>query len=75
MVDVGVLEENFSDGAEIDLEALKACGLVLPSARILKISATGTLTKAFTVIADQFSMNAIIAINMAGGDAQQIIRR
>ena len=75
LVDVSVVEEHFPEGAEIDIEALKARGLVLPSAKILKISATGRLTKAFTVVADQFSMSAIIAINTTGGDAQQIIRR
>ncbi len=75
LIDVSVLEENFQSGAEIDLEVLKANGLVLPSAKILKISATGSLSKAFTVIADQFSMNAIIAIDAAGGDAQKIIKR
>jgi ribosomal protein L15 len=61
-------------GAEIDLAALKAKGLVLPTAKSLKIYATGSLSKSFTVVADQFTMDAIIAISGAGGEPQMIRR-
>jgi topoisomerase-4 subunit A len=72
LVGVSVLEENFEAGEEIDLAALKARGLVLPSAKSLKIYVGGTLTKAFTVVADQFTMEAIFAISAAGGEPQMI---
>ncbi len=72
LVGVGVLEENFEAGEEIDLATLKARGLVLPSAKSLKIYVGGTLTKAFTVVADQFTMEAIFAISAAGGEPQMI---
>ena len=72
LVDIGILEENFHQGAQIDLAALKAKGLVLPTAKILKIYKSGELTKSFTVVADHFTMDAIFAIDAAGGNIQMI---
>ncbi len=72
LVDVGVLDENFQSGDQIDLDALKEKGLVLPTAKILKIYKSGEITKSFTVVADHFTMDAIFAIDGAGGNIQMI---
>ncbi len=72
LVDVGVLDENFQSGDQIDLEALKDKGLVMSTAKILKIYKSGEITKSFTVIADHFTMDAIFAIDGAGGNIQMI---
>ena len=67
LVSLSMLEENFENGAHIDLAALKAKGLVLPTAKTLKIYNSGTVTKSFTVDAEQVTMEAIFAISHAGG--------
>lgn len=72
LVDVGTLEENFEDGDQIDLETLRARGLVLPAAKVLKIYKSGELTKRLNVVADHFTMDAIFAIDGAGGNIQMI---
>ena len=72
LVDVGVLDENFQDGDVIDLETLKDRGLVMSGAKILKIYKSGELTKSLTVVADHFTMDAIFAIDGAGGNIQMI---
>lgn len=75
LVDVGTLETNFPYGAVINLDALKAKGLVLPTAKTLKIFAAGELSKAFTVVADQFSLDAIRAIDGAGGEIMMVTKK
>ena len=67
LVSLSMLEENFEDGAQIDLAALKAKGLVLPTAKTLKIYNSGTVTKSFEIDAEQVTMEAIFAISHAGG--------
>ena len=72
LVDVGILDEHFQSGDQIDLEALKDKGLVLSTAKVLKIYKSGEITKSFTVVADHFTMDAIFAIDGAGGNIQMI---
>ena len=74
-MEVGVLEANFPNGSLVNLDALKAKGLVLPGAKVLKIYATGAITKAFTVEANQFTLDAIRAISDAGGDILAVTRQ
>lgn len=75
LVDVSVLEANFPYGSLVNLDALKAKGLVLPSAKVLKMYATGELSKAFTVEADQFTLDAIRAISEAGGEILMVTKK
>lgn len=74
LVDVSLLEEHFEEGDVIDLQALKDRGLVLESAKMLRICKTSPedLTKSFTVIADNLSVDAIFAIHRANGNIQKI---
>ena len=75
LVDVSILEANFPYGSLVNLDALKAKGLVLPSAKVLKIYATGELSKALTVEADQFTLDAIRAISEAGGEILMVTKK
>ena len=72
LVDIGLLNENFQDGDVVDLELLKERGLVMSNTKILKIYKSGELSKGLTVIADHFTMDAIFAIDGAGGNIQMI---
>lgn len=72
LVDICSLEELFDAGDVIDLDSLKAKNLILPGASTLKIYASGSLTKSFTVEAHQFTMDAIKAISDADGDSVMV---
>ena len=76
LVDVSLLDAQFEEDDVIDLQALKDKGLVLESAKILKIYKSGStdLTKSFTVIADHLTVDAIFAIHRANGHIQKINR-
>ena len=72
VVDICSLEEHFDAGDVIDLETLKARDLVLSSATVLKIYASGEITKSFTVEANHFTLDAIKAISDADGDSVMV---
>ena len=73
IVDVGLLDINFEDGDVVTLEVLRRRGLVLPSATRLKIRArSGQMHHALTVVANQFTYDALLAIGGAGGETQFI---
>ena len=67
-VDVRTLELNFAYGSTVNLKTLKEKGLVLQNATTLKIVASTDMTKAMTVEANQFSLDAIRVITEAGGE-------
>ena len=73
-MDICMLAENFSAGSTVNLEALKAVGLVRPEARTLQIYASGPIEKALTVEADVFTMDAMRYLGEAGG-SMIILRR
>ncbi|MBR3894398.1 MAG: uL15 family ribosomal protein [Clostridia bacterium] len=73
VVDICSLESLFPSGALINLETLKSHDLVISSATVLKIYASGTLSKAFTVEANHFTLDAIKAIGGADGDTVMVL--
>ena len=64
------------DDADIDLQILQERGLVLPTAKYLKIynSGTGVLTKKFHIVANAVTINAIYAIDAADGSIDYIVK-
>lgn len=72
VVDICAVEAAFPTGALVNLETLKAHDLVIASATVLKIYASGSLSKAFTVEANQFTLDAIKAISAADGDSVMV---
>ena len=72
VVNLSSLENKFEDGAVIDVEALKAAGLVTKTLDGVKVLARGELTKKFTVKANAFSDAAKAKIEAAGGKAEVI---
>lgn len=69
-VDVALLDLHFRDGDTVTLNILKRRGLVFSDAKRLKVRATGGMSRRLTIIANQFTYDAISAINEAGGNAQ-----
>lgn len=62
----------FEDGAVVDMEAVKAAGLVKKGGSGLKILGNGALQKKLTVKAAAFSEAAKAKIEAAGGKAEVI---
>ena len=59
--------DAFEDGAEVDLNAIQAHGLVGVSSPLLKVLGNGNVTKKLTVKAQGFSKSAREKIEAAGG--------
>lgn len=70
-INLDTICENFENGETVNLEALKAKGLVGNSFGRVKVLARGTMTKTLTVYADRFSIQAVKMITLAGGHAEQ----
>ncbi len=64
--------ERFESGTEVTPELLKERRVLRTLRRPVKVLATGELTKALTVKAHKFSMNAKAKIEAAGGTVQEI---
>jgi len=68
-VNIDTLSAAYAAGDTVDAESLKEKGLIHKSAKQIKILARGTLDKPLTVIADDFSADAIKMIILTGGKA------
>ena len=71
-VNVGTLNAKFDDGAVIDVDALKAAGIIKNRFDGVKILSNGDVTKKFTVKANAYSGAAKEKIEAAGGKAEVI---
>ena len=74
IVNLDVIENNFDNGAVVDMAVLAEKGLikVLKDCAGLKVLGNGSISKAITVKAERFSASAKEAIEKAGGKAEQI---
>ena len=70
VVNVGALEEKFEANAVVDVESLKACGLVRKELDGVKVLANGEITKALTVKVNAVSESAKAKIEAAGGTVE-----
>ncbi len=71
-INIGDLNEAFEADQVVDMESLRAKGLIDKSSDLVKILGTGSLTKALTVKAHKFSKSAAEAIQAAGGKMETI---
>jgi large subunit ribosomal protein L15 len=69
-VNIGDLEKTFEVNAVVDVEALTKAKLVQKKDGLVKILASGKLTKSLTVKAHKFSKAAEEAIKSAGGTVE-----
>jgi large subunit ribosomal protein L15 len=71
-INVGLLEDIFDVGSTVDLETLRAKGIVPKKVKVIKILANGELTKKLTVKANGFSETAKQKVEAAGGVAELV---
>lgn len=69
IVNVDTLSAHFNSGDTVNLQTLKDKKLVPAKEKAVKILARGTLDKALTVEADDFSIDAVKMIALTGGKA------
>ena len=62
--------EKFEDGATVDVQALKDCGIIKESGDGVKIIGCGDLTKKLNVKVNAYSASAKAKIEAAGGTAE-----
>lgn len=72
IVNLNQLEERFEAGAVVDMDALRAHGLIKGPVRLLKVLASGSITKPLTVKANKFSEAAQKLLEAAGGSIEVI---
>ena len=72
IINVDTLDANFEEGDTVDLDALKAKGLITRQYGRLKVLARGRLTKALTVTASAYSLDAVKMILLTGGKAVEL---
>ncbi len=72
IVNLAQLDENFEDGATVDLVALIESGLINKPLDGLKVLGNGNLTKKLTVKAQKISEAAKAKIEAAGGNVEVI---
>ena len=70
VVNLSSLEERFENGAVVDAESLKACGLIKKELDGVKVLGKGEITKALTVKVAAISESAKAKIEAAGGKAE-----
>lgn len=70
IVNVATLNDKFSDGETVNLDALMAAGIVRKELDGLKVLGNGEITKKLTVEAAVFSASAKEKIEAAGGKVE-----
>jgi large subunit ribosomal protein L15 len=70
IVNVSDLNDRFEDGATVNAESLKACGLIKKQLDGIKVLGKGEITKALTVKVDAISDSAKTKIEAAGGNVE-----
>ena len=73
-IDLDVIADNFKSGETVNLNALKAKGLVDESTEYIKILTKGNLTKPLTIEANEFSNAAKEVVELSGGEARKIVK-
>lgn len=71
-VSLGRIDEAFLDGDEVDLGRLKENGICPSDSFKIKVIAEGTLSKSFTVYANEFDIAAVKMIALSGGRAVRV---
>jgi len=71
IVNLSDLEAKFEDGATVNEESLRACGLVKGTNDGIKVLGNGDLTKKLTIATDKISASAKEKVESAGGKVEE----
>ena len=71
-INVGLLESIFDVGALVDIDTLRAKGVIPKKVSVIKVLAQGELTKKLTVKAHGFSESAKQKVEAVGGVAEVV---
>ena len=71
IVNLFMIDEKYSDGETVNKETLKAKGLLKKQTALVKVLASGDITKKLTVDVDKISASAKEKIEKAGGTIVQ----
>ena len=74
VINLGRLNEAFEAGSTVDLEALRARGMVKKNRDLLKVLADGEFNTSLVIRAHKFSRSAVSKITAAGGSVELIER-
>jgi large subunit ribosomal protein L15 len=72
VVNVGVLQDAFEEGAKVTAGALAEAGLIRDASGPVKILGTGEITKKLEVEVTNFSTSAAMKITRAGGQIRTL---
>ena len=67
------ISDSFAQGDRVDVNSLKEKGLVTPETAYIKVLARGSIDKALSVYANDFSLSAVKMIALTGGEAKKVI--
>ena len=73
IVNVDSLSEHFASGDRVDVNSLKAIGLVPQDTAFVKVLARGVIDKPLSVYANDFSPAAVKMIALTGGEARRVV--
>ncbi len=72
VVNLGELSRAFSDGERVDINRMKAVGLIPYDSLEIKVLASGELDKKLFILANGFSKTAVKMIALKGGEAVKV---
>ena len=73
IVNIDLLERNFNSEDRVDVNRLKAKGLIQEDTAYIKILGRGQISKPLKVFANDFSLSAIKMIALTGGESIKVI--
>ena len=73
IVNIDLLNKNFSSGDRVDINSLKEKGILGEEVAYYKVLAGGKINKALKVYANDFSLTAVKMIALTGGEAIKIV--
>lgn len=72
IINVDTLSESFNSGETVDVNELKARGLLPSDTAYIKVLARGRIDKPLRVLANDFSLSAVKMIALSGGEAIRV---
>ena len=72
IINVDTISAAYEQGSIVDINSLKAKGLIDANVCYIKVLGRGTIDKPLKIFANSFSLNAVKMIALTGGEANKI---